>query len=139
MKFGRYYEGENTNFFIILLICSNLNLRDIMIISISKFYCNESFLHIIQVIDYRRHLKILHRREFKWRYSFNFCSWVLLYYTWQDNKMWLKLNIIDKILVSKCWGIKEVFHSVNFRTWRFFCRPLKKGCCDIIWNHTFSS
>ena len=31
-------------------------------------------------------------------------------------------------LLSKCWGIKAVFHSVNFRPWRFFCWSFKKSC-----------
>ena len=44
MKFGRYYYGQNLTFYIILLICFNLNLQDFMTISISKFYCSESFL-----------------------------------------------------------------------------------------------
>ena len=90
------------------------------------------FYHITEAINYSRHLKILRCKEFKWQDSFNFCSWVLLHYTWQDNKMWSQLNIIDNILLSKCWGIKVVLHSVNFRPWRFFCWSLKKDCCDNI-------
>ena len=123
--------GKILTFYIILLICSNLNLQDFMIISISKFYCNESFLAYYSS-NYIRHLKILHCREFYWWDSFNFCSWVLLYYTWQDIKMWSQLNIVDNILLSKCWRIKAVFHSVNFCLWRFFCWSLQKSFCDNI-------
>ena len=34
---------------------------------------------------------------------------------------WQQLNKIDNILLSTFWGIKAVFHSVNFCLWRFFC------------------
>ena len=43
-------------------------------------------------------------------------------YMWQDIEMWSQPNIIDNIPLSKFWGIKAVFHSVNFCTWRFFCQ-----------------
>ena len=48
--------------------------------------------------------------------------------------MWSQLNIMDNILLSKCCrlGINAVFHSVYFRSWRFFCWSLKKSCCDNI-------
>ena len=36
----------------------------------------------------------------------------------------------DRLLLSKCWGIEAVFHSVNFHP--FFCWSLKKSCCDNI-------
>ena len=36
-------------------------------------------------------------------------------------QMWSQLNIIDNIILSKFWGIKTVFHSVNFCPRRFFC------------------
>ena len=39
-----------------------------------------------------------------------------------------KLNI----LLSKGWGIKAVFHLVNFCLWRFFCWSFKKSCRDNI-------
>ena len=32
-----------------------------------------------------------------------------------------QLNKIDNILLSTFSGIKAVFHSVNFCSWRFFC------------------
>ena len=38
----------------------------------------------------------------------------------------------SQILLTKCWGVKEVFHAVNFRQWRFFCGSFKKSCCDNI-------
>ena len=39
-----------------------------------------------------------------------------------------QLNIIDNILLSKVWGIKAVFYSVNFRPWRFFCWTFERNC-----------
>ena len=79
--------------------------------------------HNLQAINYSRHLKLLHCREFKWQNTF---SSTLPLYMWQDIKMWL-----DNIL-SKCRGIKAVFHSVNFFPWRFFCWSFEKSCCDNI-------
>ena len=35
------------------------------------------------------------------------------------------LNIIDNILVSKYWGIKTVFPTVDFCPWTFFCWNFK--------------
>ena len=78
-------------------------------------------------------MKLLHCREFKWPDTFS------PLYMWQDIKMWLQdlwekresLSIIDNIL-SKCWGIKSVFHSVIFFRWRFFCWSFEKRCCDNI-------
>ena len=43
------------------------------------------------------------------------------------------LNIIDNILLSKCWGTEAVFHLVNFCLWRFICWSfIKKSFCDNI-------
>ena len=41
---------------------------------------------------------------------------------WQDIKMCEQLNVINNILLSKCWGNKAVFRSL-----RFFCWSLKKA------------
>ena len=35
------------------------------------------------------------------------------------------LNIIDNTLVSKYWGIKTDFHTVDFSPWKFFCWNFK--------------
>ena len=50
----------------------------------------------------------------------------VVYYMWQDIKMCKQLNVINNIVLSKCWGNKAVFHSVNLRSLRFFCWSLKK-------------
>ena len=63
-----------------------------------------------------------------WKFSFVgnlieeilFSPWVLLYYMWQQ------LNIIKNIRLSKCWGIKAVFHWVSFCPLRFLCWIFKK-------------
>ena len=49
-----------------------------------------------------------------------------------DPKLAENLNIIDNILLSKCWGIKAVFHSVNFCLWRSLCWSYRKNFCDNI-------
>ena len=42
------------------------------------------------------------------------------------------ITVINNILLSKCWGIKAAFHSVNFRPLRFFCWISKESCSDNI-------
>ena len=52
------------------------------------FYLVGKKKHNFQAINYSRHLKIFGYREFKWGDSFYFHSQVLLFYMWQDTKMW---------------------------------------------------
>ena len=93
----------------------------------------------------------MHCREFKWQDTFN--SITRFHYIICDKILkcdyetcWKKqenLNIIDNILLSKCWGIKEVFHSVNFCLWNFLPEVLKKASVAIskqlLGKHLFES
>ena len=82
----------------------------------------------------------MHCREFKWHDTFN--STTGFHYIICDKTLkcdhetcWKKqqnLNIIDNILLSKCWGIKAVFHSVNFCLWRSLCWSYRKNFCGNI-------
>ena len=94
-----------------------------MNISVSKSYCDKSFLSRWWII-----MRIILKQlitEGIWKFCVvgnlshenhsisapSFCCVIM----WQDNEICKQLNVINNILLIECWGTKAVLYSVNFR------------------------